>query len=274
MGDDPLYLLVTAAPLCILVAVAGIAGVVALAVYSARKARERREAMARLAADLGLSFYPDHVAAAPRTGGFFSNLFTGQQIPGPYEAIAAFRHGDNRKAYDTLQGSLATPVGPCQTWAGDWSYETTSGTGKDQSTTTHRFSYLLVRVPFALSKVSVRPEGFLDRVAAGIGFDDIDFESAAFSRAYCVGGDDKRFVYDLIHPRMIEFLMSAPPVSFALDGVDDAGRGWLLVGPASGVWAVPRFAAEVEWARRFLDLWPRHLQERVMPPPLPVETRA
>ena len=54
----------------------------------------------------------------------------------------------------------------------------------------------------------IRPEGFFDKVAGAFGFDDIDFESEEFSRAFFVKSSDKRFAYDVLHPRMLELLMA------------------------------------------------------------------
>ena len=47
---------------------------------------------------------------------------------------------------------------------------------------------------------------------------DIRFESEDFSRKYHVTSADRRFAYDLIHPRMMEYLMAAHPVDWQLGG--------------------------------------------------------
>jgi len=49
------------------------------------------------------------------------------------------------------------------------------------------------------------------------GFDDIDFESAEFSRQFHVTAADKRWAYDIIHQRMMEYLMAAPELSVQFD---------------------------------------------------------
>ena len=71
-------------------------------------------------------------------------------------------------------------------------------------------------MPLALPRMTVRPEGMFDKVAALAGFDDINFESEAFSRRYHVTGDDRRRVYDLLHPQMMEYLLSLPAVSWQI----------------------------------------------------------
>ena len=172
--------------LIIIVFLAFVALVVTLGVYAARKARERREAFERLADSLGLRFFPDHVPAGDQNpgGGFFERLFTGRDIPGPYAAFDRFKHGDNRKAYNTLVGQLATGVGPCETWAGDFSYDTTSGSGKDRKTHDHAPLQLYARQRPRFTPAASRSgrENFLDRFGAMIGLDDIDFESARVQR--------------------------------------------------------------------------------------------
>ena len=40
------------------------------------------------------------------------------------------------------------------------------------------------------------------------GFDDVDFESAEFSRKWHVGAQDREFAYQVFHPKMIEYFGS------------------------------------------------------------------
>jgi hypothetical protein len=40
-----------------------------------------------------------------------------------------------------------------------------------------------------------------------MGYDDIDFESHEFSRAFCVRSSDRKFAYDVCNARMMEFLL-------------------------------------------------------------------
>ncbi len=43
-----------------------------------------------------------------------------------------------------------------------------------------------------------------------LGADDIDFESAEFSRRFYVKANDRKWAYDVIHTRTMDFLMNAP----------------------------------------------------------------
>ena len=51
-----------------------------------------------------------------------------------------------------------------------------------------------------------------------LGFDDIDFESVEFSRAFTVRSRNKRFAYDVCHGKMMEFLLCHPDTSLEFEG--------------------------------------------------------
>ena len=57
----------------------------------------------------------------------------------------------------------------------------------------------------------------LDKITEFAGFNDIDFESAEFSRKFYVKSPDKRWAYDVIHPRMMEFLLASPVFTLQFD---------------------------------------------------------
>ena len=85
-------------------------------------------------------------------------------------------------------------------------------TGSHKNRRTHRYGVVVARVPLAFPRISLRPEGVFDKIAALAGFDDIDFQDEQFSRRYHVTADDRRRVYDLVHPKMMEYLLSLPAV--------------------------------------------------------------
>ena len=63
--------------------------------------------------------------------------------------------------------------------------------GKSTQTHTYRFSYLIAHVPFAgVPALLNRREGMFDKIAGAFGFDDIDYESAEFSRRFQVKSAD------------------------------------------------------------------------------------
>ena len=58
---------------------------------------------------------------------------------------------------------------------------------------------------------------FFDRITEFFGLDDIDFESAEFSRKFFVKAKDKRWAYDVIHTRTMQFLLDMPQFTMQFD---------------------------------------------------------
>ncbi|MGH7751906.1 MAG: hypothetical protein ACREN5_03740 [Gemmatimonadales bacterium] len=215
--------------LYVLFAVAAV-GAVVLSWYLGHK---RREALAALARELGWLFSPDK---NPSLGG--------------YGRFDVFAQGRSRYAYNTLRGSAAIAGKSYDIQMGDYRY--TTGSGKNQHT--HHLSYLLATVPFPMvPDVDIRREGLFDKLAAAIGFDDIDFESAEFSSKYLVKSPHKRFAYDLVHPRMMEFLLKVEAPAIQIRDCD------VLLTDGGGRWNVEGFRKKLWWAREFFELWPPHL---------------
>lgn len=210
--------------------------VVGVAVAAHLAAKARREQLQQLAASLGWRFVP-------------GNDYSDDPC---YRTFAVFQRGDSRRAYNTLRGELGGGE-KLQAVAGDFGYVT--GSGKNRHT--HRFSYLLVQLPFPTLALQLRPEGVLDKVAAAIGFDDIDFESAEFSRRYFVKAEDKRFAYALLDPRMMQFLLAEPPRSLELE------YGRLCVAEGDRCWSAEQFGRQMQFVRRFLEHWPAHLRKEM-----------
>ncbi|MCC6491449.1 MAG: hypothetical protein IT424_00325 [Pirellulales bacterium] len=176
--------------------------------------------------------------------------------------FSVFNCGSSRYAYNTLRGSLDVDGQAWPVQAGDYHYQTTSHDGKQTTTHTHRLSYVLVRLPYlSTPELFFRKENFFDRIAEFIGFDDIDFESAEFSRRFIVKSRDKRFAYDVIHPRMMEFLLAGQPPAFEL------ARGYACLTRGERCWKPEEFQSTLDWAVEFFNLWPRHLIAQLENPP-------
>jgi hypothetical protein len=242
---------------------AGIAAVAVVAMLAAwRHQQARREALGALAMELGWMFHPDGI------GGGENDLLTsllgrlsGSGTGAHYGLFEVFNRGRDRRAYNTLQGTLLLPASgenrrQCAAVAGDYRY--TTGSGKNKRTC--RFSYLLVELPAGpVPETMIRPEGVFDQLAGFIGFDDIDFESAAFSDAFHVKSTDKRFAYDLCDARMMEFLLATRPMAFELE------RFHLCITDGRSRWSPDDFKGRMVWLGNFLDRWPRHLVDRIAP---------
>lgn len=209
------------------------------AIYLAWKAeKQRRAALAALARRLGWRFDPEKDPGHDERYGHFE----------------IFARGHSRAAFNTLHLELELFGRTLPARTGDYTYKVTSSNGKSTSTHTYHFSYLIVHLPFAgLPGLRIRREHLFDKLAGAFGFDDIDFESEEFSRRFHVKSTDKRFAYDVVHPRMMEFLMALEPDTL------DVEQGRLCLSDGRARWKPEDFEPQLDLARRFLDLWPEHL---------------
>jgi len=94
-------------------------------------------------------------------------------------------------------------------------YHYVTGSGKNRQT--HNFSAVVLASEVPLRPLFLRPEGFFDKVGEFFGLDDIDFESAQFSRKFYVKSPDKRWAYDVIHQGTMEFLLAMPSFTIRFD---------------------------------------------------------
>ena len=207
------------------------------AYYAHQQAKKRLTALNLLANQLGLRFDP---GANSRHDERFAQF-------------AAFQVGANRAAYNTLSGTTGVGGHQQPVVMGDFRYVVESGSGKNRRRVTHHLSYLLVGVPFEpVPSLLVRREHFFDKVTDFLGFDDIDFESVEFSRRFHVGSSDKRFAWDLIDPRMMEFLMAEETPAI------DMKDGWICMAGKS-TWAADELSDRLSFVGRFIEHWPEHV---------------
>jgi len=194
---------------------------------------------------------------ATRLGWSFSGEDEDSEFSNTHEQFDCFQRGHTRYAHNQMTGQLEVFGHSLHAEAGDFHYRVTRRSNKSNRTTTHRFSYLLVSLPFGsrLPGMALRTEGLLDKLAGAVGFEDIDFESVEFSRRYHVSGKDRRFVYDVVHPRMIEWMLENPPPHFEIS----AGVLLSVSHGAADRWEPGEFFSAVEWADGFLSRWPDYL---------------
>lgn len=77
-----------------------------------------------------------------------------------------------------------------------------------------KFSAVLVKPEFRLKPLQIRAEAFSDRLADFMGKGDIDFESAEFSDKFYVAALDRKWAYDVLNLRAIEYLLKSPADKF------------------------------------------------------------
>lgn len=211
---------------------------IVVAIANARYNQKRREELAAFAKRIGWRFDPSKQGASGSVLMRFGILSKGHS-----HAISNTMHGD-----------LEVEDMQCAAQMGDFRYRVTSGTGKNRKTTTYTLSYLAFRLPFdGVPDLCIRGEHLFDKIGGMIGFDDIDFESEEFSRKFHVQSPDRRFAYDLIHPRMMEFMLAADMPRI------DIERGYCLISDGTRRWSPDKFQYMQMFARKFLDHWPPHL---------------
>ena len=92
-------------------------------------------------------------------------------------------------------------------------------TGSGKSREEHFGTILMLIVKEAFPRVAIGPESLRAKIAAAFGVgDDIHFESAEFSRTFCVRSPDKKFAYDVCPPQMMEYLMANRGLEIEIQG--------------------------------------------------------
>jgi hypothetical protein len=134
---------------------------------------------------------------------------TDSSFESKYPSFDCLRKGRDRYAYNVMYGALTDRV-----FLGcDYHYVTGHGRHRRD----HDFSLVIVKSPILLKPLIVRPENFLDKLAEVAGFDDIDFEFAEFNKKFYVKSPDKKWAYDIINAKMMEFLLKMPVFSIQFD---------------------------------------------------------
>jgi hypothetical protein len=189
-GPPPLFLVAFAVMLALF-----IGGII----WGVKQKKKRQLALAAWADARDFSFAPDETPAIEHQFPSFSVLTTGSR----------------RYAYNVMMGDREGRG--C--WAFDYHYETYSTDSKGRRQTHHHhFSCLVVDSGLYLKPLTIRQENLFDKMKGVFGFDDIDFESAEFSRRFWVTAQDKRWAYDVIHQGTMEFLLDAPRYALELAG--------------------------------------------------------
>ncbi len=237
------------------------AGLVIVAIIAAQAAaKKRREAFAQLAASLGYTYEP---------GPF-------KDFDDRYPRFECFRRGHSRQGLNFVHGPLRSAPDRGRCLLGEYQFSETHSNGKSTNTVTFRFGFVIVETRWtSMPDVLVRPENFFDKMAGVLGFDDIDFESAEFSRKWMVKSSDKRFAYDLIDARMMEYLMGqgTPMIDIGGQAICFWYSQTTRLEPAQLAWLL-------QWVEAFLARWPRVLVEELdernglRPPPPPPARQA
>ena len=173
----------------VLVAIAVVVGII----YSFYAAQQRRNELSAWAQLRGLRFRSDQVSG----------------MDAAYPAFDCLNEGRARYGYNRMDGE----------WSGrrflgfDYHYRTGSG----KNTHDYTFSAIILESDVPLKPLFIRREGLGDRMATFLGFEDINFESAEFSREFYVKSPDRKWAYDVLHQRAMEFLLAMPRFTIQFD---------------------------------------------------------
>lgn len=161
-----------------------IAGLVGGIIYFAvTMEKKRTAALAKVADELGLDFYPKQV----------------QTLLGRLGSFSLFSKGHSRKMKNVM--TTGTQLGRLYIF----DYQYTTGGGKNSST--HRKTVVAME-PDGVEMPSffLRPEHFFDKVGALIGFEDIDFDHhPEFSKSFILKGENEREIRRFFDSEMLDF---------------------------------------------------------------------
>ena len=134
-----------------------------------------------------------------RRRGFGLKIARQSGLERDYPGLKLFSRGHGRFAQNTISGE----------WRGRrvklMDYQYTTGSGKNRQT--HKVGVVVIAADHPVIPLSIRRENPFDKVGEFLGADDIDFESAEFSRKFYVKSSDRKWAYDVIHQRTMDRLM-------------------------------------------------------------------
>lgn len=147
--------------------------------------------------------YADTSALAARFGLRFE---PGQNysLADDYDFLHFLARGENRYAFNVLSGRFRQS----EVLAFDFHYETSATDSDNELANTHHYlTTAMVLVPAYFPELQIVPEDMLSKIVEAMRGEDIEFESAEFSRAFRVWSKDKRLAYDICNPEVIAYLL-------------------------------------------------------------------
>ncbi len=170
------------------VVVVVVAALVGGYLISRRITQKRQVALTAVAGSLGFRYSPD-------------DPFDTVELP-----FALFKRGDGRGVENVLWGMAGNlAVRLCDYWY----YDQSTDSNGSRHRTYHRFSCATTSIDADVPGITVGRENVLTRLGGALGFDDIEFESEDFNRAFRVKCATPKFAYDMIDARMMAFLLDA-----------------------------------------------------------------
>lgn len=166
-------------------------------IYSMIQARKRLEGLFELAQRLGLNF----------------SAAEDYELADRFSFLKQLAEGENRYARNVLSGTWRQN----QVLAFDYHYETYTQGKNGRQTHHHWFSFFILTLPAVFPDLTIRRENLLTKIAGVFGYQDIKFESAEFSKTFCVRSPDKKFAYDVCNAKMMEYLLANHDLSVEIE---------------------------------------------------------
>lgn len=214
----------------------GVLAVVAIAIWGYYRNIQRRKALVAWTQGKGLSFDPSR----------------DREMDSRFPGFGCLAQGSDRYAHNRMSGE----------WRGrpflgfDYHYETHSTDSKGHGRTHHHhFSAVILESGVPLEPLFIRPEGIFDKLTEFVGFDDIDFESTEFSHRFYVKAANRRWAYDVLHQRTMEFLLQAPRFTIQSDESH-------VIAYRASQFSVAEFEAAAEVICGILDRLPDYLLQQ------------
>lgn len=89
----------------------------------------------------------------------------------------------------------------------EYIYKVREGSGKNKRTVTYRHTVVAVSTAAARPTLELSREGLGRRLLGLIGVRDLQLESEEFNKTFLISTDNDRFAYDILHPRMMEWML-------------------------------------------------------------------
>jgi len=125
--------------------------------------------------------------------------------------LGRLAQGDDRYAYNLLRGKYQD----LSLFVFDYHFQT----GTDRNKADHDLTFLMLVFKQVFPRLTIGPEGLGARIAAAFGVgDEVNFESAEFSRNFCVRSADRKFAYDVCHAQMIQYLLANRDLRIEIQG--------------------------------------------------------
>lgn len=125
--------------------------------------------------------------------------------------LSRLDQGEDRYAFNILRGKYHEQA----LFVFDYHFRT----GSDRSKVDHNLTMLMLVVKEAFPKLTIGSEGIGAKIATAFGVEnDIKFESAEFSRIFCVRSPDKKFAYDVCNAQMIDYLLANRDLHVEIQG--------------------------------------------------------